>query len=659
MSNKTITQKQDERFYTRAQVDSATIVDTDAEKSFEVTFATETPVFRRSWEENFNEILSCLPEHIRSERLDEGAVPLLDNHDRWSGVKGQLGIVTEWSVKNKVCRAKIMFSTREELKEIWGDIKAKIIRSISCGYNVYKYIREVVSDNSIPNYTATDWEPMEISLAPVPADFRSKIRNDSQVVAHDVIIENLSPVQNVRSNMEKETEVVEKTTTNPQPEAGSRSATPVAPAVDAAQVRADAVKAERIRAASIRTRVASAKLGEEFANDLIERGVTLEEASNEIFAKLAANDTTPAVRNASVTSATIVVDEVENTRKAMSDALLHRSTPGSVKLEGKAQDYRFMSMMDMARACLIAKGEKAYGYSPNELISRAIATTDYPLLLNSTVERTIRKTYEALPVEWKQIAKQITAKDFREKTGIAYDGKITFEEIAQGGEYTESKFLENESAKIKLKTYGKKVSITRQTIINDDLDVFSKLPSLIARGAANFQADMVWGLLTNGTTKTPDNVNLFHASHGNLAGSGAAPSETTLSAARVAMWKQKTLAGEPMPIAPKHIIVPIELLTTVEKLLTGIVASTTGDVNIWAGKLSPITNPRLTNATAWYLAGDMQENEGLVYAYLEGEEGIFVDKEIDFNNDCVVTKARLDFAAAAWDHRPFYKNPGA
>jgi hypothetical protein len=276
------------------------------------------------------------------------------------------------------------------------------------------------------------------------------------------------------------------------------------------------------------------------------------------------------------------------------------------------------------------------------------------------VERAIRRTYDSLPAEWKIIARQTTAKDFREKTGIAIDGKVNFEEVSEGGEYKHSLLITDDSAKIRLKTYGRMIKITRQAVINDDLSVFEKLPRLLAQGAANFQAASVWGLII-GNAKCPDGKALFHSDHKNLAaGSGnvGAPSEDLFSKARTAMWRQTTPVGEPMPISAKYLIVPVELLTTAEKLMTGITANNTSDVNVFAGKFTVMTSPYLLDPKAWYLAADPETTEGAVFCYLEGEEGLFIDKEVSFNDDSVSTKARLDFACAMWDSRGWYKNPG-
>jgi hypothetical protein len=76
-------------------------------------------------------------------------------------------------------------------------------------------------------------------------------------------------------------------------------------------------------------------------------------------------------------------------------------------------------------------------------------------------------------------------------------------------------------------------------------------------------------------------------------------------------------------------------------------------------KYQIMTSPYLQSASEWYLAADASVYEGLIYAYLEGEEGLYIDKQINFDNDSIETKARLDFDCAVWDYRGWYKNPGA
>ncbi len=68
---------------------------------------------------------------------------------------------------------------------------------------------------------------------------------------------------------------------------------------------------------------------------------------------------------------------------------------------------------------------------------------------------------------------------------------------------------------------GKVIGITRQVIINDDLDAFTRVPSLFGTAAATLESDVVWGIVT-ANPAMGNGVALFHANHKNLTGAGAA-----------------------------------------------------------------------------------------------------------------------------------------
>jgi hypothetical protein len=163
----------------------------------------------------------------------------------------------------------------------------------------------------------------------------------------------------------------------------------------------------------------------------------------------------------------------------------------------------------------------------------------------------------------------------------------------------------------------------------------------------------------SGTGPTMDDTNvLFHASHGNVAGSGAAISEATLSAGRLAMRTQTGLGGTRISVVPRYLLVPPDLETTAEKQLSAIQATATSDVNPFA-QLTPVVEARLTDAstTRWYLTSDTVD--GLEYAYLEGQEGPQIETRNGFEVDGVEIKVRLDFGAGFVDHRGWYSNAGA
>ena len=166
------------------------------------------------------------------------------------------------------------------------------------------------------------------------------------------------------------------------------------------------------------------------------------------------------------------------------------------------------------------------------------------------------------------------------------------------------------------------------------------------------------GLLVSTLTSNPtmgDGLALFVAGHNNLDGV-AALSVTSLNAGRVRMRKQTSANGMPVSAAPKFLIVPPEMETLAEQLIASLAAAAVADVNPFASKLTLLVEPRLTNATQWYLAADPAQIDTIEYAYLEGAPGAQVETSAGFDVDAVMIKVRLDFGVAPIDHRGLYRN---
>jgi hypothetical protein len=199
-------------------------------------------------------------------------------------------------------------------------------------------------------------------------------------------------------------------------------------------------------------------------------------------------------------------------------------------------------------------------------------------------------------------------------------------------------------------------------LINDDLSAFTDLAGRFGTASADFEGQFLVDLLTAGSGLGPlmdDGQRLFHSTHGNVAGTGAVLSPTTLSAARLAMRRQKGLSGRAISVQPKFLIVPPELETIAEQVLTTINATSVTDVNPFGGKLALLVEARLASTTRWYVAADPATVPGLEYSYLQGSEGPVTETRNGFEVDGVEVKVRLDFGAGFVDWRGFYTNAGA
>jgi len=229
--------------------------------------------------------------------------------------------------------------------------------------------------------------------------------------------------------------------------------------------------------------------------------------------------------------------------------------------------------------------------------------------------------------------------------------------VNESGEFKRGIFTDGKET-YNLITVGKIIGITRQAVINDDLNAFTRIPELFGFAAAAYESDTVYSVLT-ANANLSDAVALFHATHGNL-GSGAI-AVAGLNSARAAMRVQKTPGGTVMNLQPAFLIVPAALETTAQQYTSAdFVSAKSSDINPFKNSLEVIVEGRLdANSTAvWYAAADSSQIDTVEYCYLEGQEGVYLESRIGFDVDGVEIKARLDFASKAIEHRGLYKSTG-
>lgn len=667
----------------RAMIDAASI--NVEERTLEVTFATDNPVRMWSWEDGYvNEILSFENGHVRWDRINSGG-PVLDNHQRYGSIADtQIGVVERAWSEGGTGKAKIRFAKDEKAELIWQRVQDKIIRNISVGYSVFAY-EKTEREGQTTQYRAIDWEPNEISFVPVPADYNAGVRNQGQEPQHDVTIfltnnQRAMTIEQKRAEVARLKGLATRSAEEDQQlrqleaeiAAHERSANPPAPApapaptVDVAAERAAAVKAERERSKAIKDAVRAANMDEAFADQMIEAGHSIDMARKLIIDKFAEGDGAkkPQSGNRSAAATQVGADETDKRRAAMTDALSMRAGQQIEKPADGARDFRGMTLLRMAEECLIAQGENVRGLSQRQIAEAALnirsgymSTSDFPIILGNTVNRSLRAAYELQPRTFMPFCRRTNLNDFREITKAQLSGLVgDFEEVKEGGEYKYGKMTEAKES-YKLVKYGKMLAITWETLINDDLDAFSRIPASIAAAAAQKQSDIVWGILLNNPTMA-DGKAIFHADHGNL-GSSSAINEAGLSAARKAMRIQKNLENRYINVAPRYMMIGPDKETEAQKLLQAtIVATKTADTNVFRSFTELIVEPRVTG-NKWFLSADPATIDTIEYAFLDGEGELFTEQRTGFDVDGIEIKARMVFAAKAIDHRGLYYNPGA
>ena len=388
------------------------------------------------------------------------------------------------------------------------------------------------------------------------------------------------------------------------------------------------------------------------------RGVSLDEARSLLIDEAAKKDAKIETRSVTVTQ-----DEQVVRRSAVESALLHRFNPSAYPLEAPAREWRGLSLLEMGRAFLEAEGVRTRGLSRNEVATRALhSSSDFPIILAGVTNRTLRAAYEAAPRTFMPFCRQVTATDFKTIHRIQLGEAPQMVEVKENGEFTRGTIGEAQET-YKLKSYGRIFAITRQVLINDDLDAFTRVPQLFGDSAARTESDVVWSIFTQNQAMA-DGKGLFDSSHKNLAATGNALSLQAVAKARVMMSRQVGLDGKAiLNLRPGFLIVPSALELTAEQLIAVnlVPAIVSNVVPNSIRSLQVISEPRLDDAspTAWYMSANSSQIDTIEYAYLEGNQGVMLETRLGFDVDGMEIKARMDFGAKAIDYRGFTKDPGA
>lgn len=543
------------------------------------------------------------------ERLDPAGLdtsgldgaPLLDSH-RQGNASDVIGVIVGHRFEAGSLIVTLRMSLAEDAQPAIQRIREGTLRGVSIGYRVTRWAEssEEIAGRKTRVRTATRWSIHEASAVAVPADPAAKFRS-SDPMALDQTDERGALIARVRA-------------AHNLPEEWQTRMADAADELSDDEIRADGREtALAARAARPQVQIRTAAQSSE------DPAVILERQADAMAARMMGT--------------------------APSDA---------------ARPYMTLGLHDLARDALTRAGQSVAMLGREEVMTRAMHTTsDFPELLTASGNRVLANAYQRAQSPLKQLARQRTASDFRALSVLKLGEFSGLQKVSEAGEI---KAMTTGEAKegYSLETFGGIFSLSRKAIINDDLGAFARWGEMMGQAAAETEAKQLLALLTansGGGIKMDDGKNLFHADHGNLAAAGAALSETTLSASRLALRTQKGLDGStPVNVVPKYLLVSPALETTAEKLLADITPANTDDVQ--PIRLTLLVEPRLSG-NGWYVFADPASAPVLEYAYLSSASGPQLSSRDGWETLGREFRVVLDFGAGAVDHRGAYRNVGA
>jgi hypothetical protein len=654
--NESVTDRQDEPMFIRASIVPSSF--NEEERTIEVTFATENPVPRNLGgyydSQLVNEILDCQPSSVRLERFANG-IPLLDNHARWGGTTSVLGICTNPRFEGRTLMATVRFSKKQAGEDAMNEVRDGIINTVSVGYNPWEYqIRKI--EGGRDEYRATDWEPMEISLAPIPADYKSVIRSGVQALNTINNAMNVNQIENQGNPTPPETREAPVVTT------------PVAPAVETqTRTAEDGVRQERERVAAITSAFRAAGLDASDAETYITQGTDINRVREAILERLAQNQP----RVTSNQEASVRGDENLTVRQGIESAMLIRG--GQTRVlnaddRTRGANYNGLRLLDIARNCLTRAGISTTGMSEMEVFGRAItsSSSDFPVLLQGVINRVLLAEYAITPDTWRSFCAIGSVSDFRENDRLRLGSLSRLDKVQENGEIKMKPLSDATKESIHAETYANIVNVSRKMLINDDLGGFLRIAAQLARAAKRSIEIDVYSLFAENSGAGPtmnDGNPLFHSSHLNV-GTGSAITVAGLDADRVLMAQQKEPgANDFLDLRPSILILPIGLGSTARVLNTSVydpdISGRLQRPNSVAGLFSTIVDtPRLSGTTR-YLLADPSIEPVFEVAFLNGVQEPYTEQDMPFTVDGMSWKIRMDYGFGAIGHRGAVKNAGA
>ena len=437
----------------------------------DAVFSTGVDVVRFDFAtgEKFLERLRIDASSIRLERFQSGNANVLDGHNSFGGVAAILGSVLSASVRNGqlVGTLKILHA------DTWRLLRGGAARALSIGYRVFRYEVQAATAEALQVREAVDWEPVELSIVPVSADMGSAV----------------TATRSIEHN------------------GGNRI-------MDQSLLNLP-VTAER---AALLTK----DMPKGTAQAWIEAGITEQQGRGLALAEIRNRTEPDGPQRPNIHGGDDL--EVRGRHEAMIDGILHRADPKKWPLENEqARQYAGLTLFELARICL---GRAGNGLTDrNRIVSAALAgrsggmltSSDFPGLLGDSFNKSLRREYADMMPTFERIVTRSSAVDFKNINRLQIGDAPDLKEVAEHGEVTVGALGEGKEV-FKIAEFARIVAITRQALVNDDLDAFQRLPRLLAIAARHLESDLVWKQLTD-NGDMGDGTALFHADHDNLASS--------------------------------------------------------------------------------------------------------------------------------------------
>lgn len=357
------------------------------------------------------------------------------------------------------------------------------------------------------------------------------------------------------------------------------------------------------------------------------------------------------------------MDERQTMRDGMEAALIAKLTGAKPEADGKARPYMGMGLVDMAAESIGHRGSLVRATSREQvLMSATHSTSDFSGIFENALNKTLAARYTASAPTYREISRFMTFADWRAHPIVSAGDFPKLMEIAENGEIKAGTFSEKKES-MTAKAYGVQIGISRQMMVNDDLNAISQVIADQGQMVAHYEDETFWtmflsGANADGPTLNENSRQVFNTTDKTKAASGAAIDVTTLGAARKALREHISLDGRRLNVPAQILLVGPNYETLAEQFVATVQPQAAGNVNPFAGRLRIVVTPFITG-NAWYLFPEPSFGFNFKWGLLDDYRAPRMRMDEPFGTQGIRFSVEHDFGVGAVEHRYGFKNPGA
>jgi hypothetical protein len=321
-----------------------------------------------------------------------------------------------------------------------------------------------------------------------------------------------------------------------------------------------------------------------------------------------------------------------------------------------------------------------------DIRAEGVSTVSVQNVLANVLNKFLLEGYLYVDQSMFKISATRPVKDFKPTKSINVFGDFVYQKLNADGTIQAAAMTDEAFANF-VDTFARMLSLSRKTIIDDDLSALTVVPRLMGIGAMDALNKLFWTVWLNGMGNGPDGA-AFWASRNvavnslgggalqsnNISGASSALSSASLQTAVYTFRKQVKPNAQPLGVEAEILLVPPELWATGRELVEapllvygGAAAAKQPNKNVWEGQFELVESPFLSNSsytgnstTAWWILANPEMTATIDTAFLNGQRTPTVQTaQADFNTLGIMIRGFFDFGVAPMNTRAGVKSNGA